>query len=36
VSGGQQGVALALALLSVALGLLPLAPFDVLQIGRGP
>ncbi len=36
VSGGQQGVALALALVSVVLGLLPLEPAAVLLIGRGP
>jgi formate hydrogenlyase subunit 3/multisubunit Na+/H+ antiporter MnhD subunit len=36
VSGTRQGVALALALVSVVLGLLPLEPAAVLQIGRGP
>ena len=34
VSRAQEGAALALALLSVALGLLPLASFGLVQIGR--
>jgi multicomponent Na+:H+ antiporter subunit D len=36
VSRGQQGVALGLALVALLLGLLPLEPAAVLQIGRGP
>ena len=36
VSGGQQAVALGLALVAVALGFLPLEPAAVLEIGRGP
>jgi formate hydrogenlyase subunit 3/multisubunit Na+/H+ antiporter MnhD subunit len=36
VSGGQQAVALGLALIALLLGLLPLEPAAVLQIGRGP
>lgn len=36
IGGGQQAVALALAVVAVALGLLPLAPADVLSIGRAP
>ena len=34
VSRGRQGIALALALISVGLGLLPLASFGFVQIGR--
>jgi formate hydrogenlyase subunit 3/multisubunit Na+/H+ antiporter MnhD subunit len=36
VSGGQQALALGLALVAVALGFIPLEPAAVLQIGRGP
>jgi len=36
VSGGQQAVALGLAGIAVVLGLLPLEPIGLLQIGRGP
>jgi hypothetical protein len=36
VSATQQAVALGLAAVSVMLGLLPLAPLDILLIGRAP